>query len=118
MDFLPPLRHQVLREAYVLLERLQLPPLQPLTPPPELEPRPVSPLPVLHIDWGELEGNLAIFDGPPVPQIQQPVVVPVPQFEPDHFVPPPPMPRVDWAAIAHALFTAAEQQHREQQGTL
>ena len=115
-DFLPPLQHQVLREAYVLLERLQLPPLQPLTPPPELEPRPVSPLPVLNIDWGELEVNLAIFDGPPVPQIQQPVAVPVPEFVPANFAQPPPMQQVDWAAIAHALFTAAEQQYRQQQG--
>ena len=112
----PPLQHQVLREAYVLLERLQLPPLQPLTPPPELEPRIVSPGAVFDIDWEELEEGLAIFDGPPVPLMQQPIVVPVPQFEPAHFVQPPPMPRVDWAAIAHALFVAAEQQHREQQG--
>ena len=101
----PQLEHRVLREAYVLLERLQLPPLQPPTPPPELELRPEEPLPVLEIDWGELEAHLVAFDGPPVPQLEQPVVVPVPQFVP-----------VNWAAIAHALFTAAEQQHREQQG--
>ena len=35
----PPLQHQTLREAYILLQRLQLPPLQPITPPPELPPR-------------------------------------------------------------------------------
>ena len=112
---LQPLQHQVLREAYVLLERLQLPPLQPMTPPPELEQRVSSPGLEVEIDWEVLEEGLAVFDGPPVPQIQQPVAVPVPQFEPANFLQPPPMPRVDWAAIAHALFVAAEQQHREQQ---
>ena len=101
-DLLPPLQHRVLREAYALLERLQLPPFQPLTPPPELQPHPVSPLPMLHIDWGVLEGNLAIFDGPPVPLLLQPCVVPIPQFVPVQFSQPPPLLQVDWAAIAHA----------------
>ena len=35
LEFPPPLQHQALREAFVLLNRLQLPLLQPLTPPPE-----------------------------------------------------------------------------------
>ena len=108
-----PLQHQVLREAYVLLERLQLPPPQPLAPPPELRPHPVPPLPVLHIDWGELEDNLAAFDGPPLPALQQPSIVPYPQFVPVHFAPPQPLQQVDWAAIAHALFTIAEREHQQ-----
>ena len=38
LEFPPPLHHQTFREAYILLHHLQLPPLQPLTPPPELPP--------------------------------------------------------------------------------
>ena len=111
-ELLPPLQHRVLREAYVLLERLQLPPLQPLTPPPELQQHPLTPLPVLHIDWGELEGSLAAFDRPPMPQLQQPAVAPYPQFVPVHFAQPLPLPQVDWAAIAHSLFVVAEREHQ------
>ena len=114
-ELLPPLQHCVLREACVLLERLQLPPLQPLTPPPELQQRPLTPLPVLHIDWGELEGNLAAFDGPPLPLLQQPTIVPYLQFVPVHFAQTPPLPQVDWAAIAHALFMVAEREHQLKQ---
>ena len=36
VEFPHPLQHQVLREACVLLQRLQAPPLRPITPPPEL----------------------------------------------------------------------------------
>ena len=57
-ELLPPLQHRVLTEAYVLLERLQVPHLQPLTPPPEQQQRPLTPLPVFHINWEDLEGNL------------------------------------------------------------
>ena len=40
LEFPSPLHHQTFREAYILLHRLQLPPLQPLTLPPELPKRP------------------------------------------------------------------------------
>ena len=43
VEFPLPLQHQALREAYVLLHRLQLPPMQPLTQPPELPPCPRTP---------------------------------------------------------------------------
>ena len=55
---------------------------------------------------------MANFDAPqqhlaPPPQLvlQQPIVVPQPQFEPAFFAPPPPLPQVDWAMIAYALFS-------------
>ena len=65
-----------------------------------------------------LEAAVADFDGPqhfvwpPQPLIpQQPEVVPNPEFVPISFQPPPPLQRVDWAGIAHALFTIAEREH-------
>ena len=107
-----PLQHQVLREACVLLQRLQAPPLRPITPPPELPP------PQQEQDWVEVEAAVARFDGqeylvvPRVPLLQQPEIVPVPQHIPIGFAAPPPMPEVDWAAIAGALFAVVEQEHR------
>ena len=104
----PPLQHQVFREACVLLQLLQVLPLRPITPPPEL-PQHHQP-----VDWVELEVAVATFDGqeylvvPRVPLLQQPEVVPVPQHVPTGFTAPPPMPEVDWAGIAQALFTIVE----------
>ena len=119
LDFPPPLQHQTLREAYVLLQRLQLPPLQPLTPPPEFPPRAQSPPLDQAVDWVELEAEVAHFDGQQylvVPRslvLQQPDVVPVPQHKPMNFAAPPPMPEVDWANIARALFSIVEQQSQQ-----
>ena len=72
-EFAPPLQHQALREAYVLLHRLQLPPLQPLTPPPELPPRQLT-LPLEQEYWVALEAAVAHFDAPQ----QQYLVLPPP----------------------------------------
>ena len=47
---------------------------------------------------------------PPMLVPQQPDVVPCPQFVPAGFVQPPPLPQVDWAMVAYALFTVAEQE--------
>ena len=108
----PPLQHQVLREACVLLQRLQDPPLRPITPPPEL-PQHQQPE-----GWIELEADVARLDGqeyllvPRFPLLQQPEVVPVPQHVPAVFVVPPPMPEVDWAAVARALFTVVERENQ------
>ena len=117
IKLLPPLQHQPFREAYVLLRHLQLPPLQPVTPPPELPPRHSTP-PLEQEDWVVLEAAVADFDGqhhfvlaPPPLVLQQPEVAPVPQFVPLSFEPPQPLQQVDWAAIAHALFTIAEREH-------
>ena len=101
-EFPLPLHHQVLREAYVLLERLQDPPQRPLTPPPELE-----------VDWEGLEAALADFDAPQPLILQQPEVVPQPQFVPLLYVQPQPLPQVDWAMVAYALFIIAEQEHQQ-----
>ena len=121
-EFPPPLQHQVLREAYVLLQRLQLPPLQPLTPPPE---RPLTQPPVQEVDWVELEGGLAAFDAlqqslelPPPLILQQPAVVPFPQLVPFNFVPPLPLPQVDWAMVAYSLFLITEREHQQRHGGL
>ena len=106
----PSLLHQVFREACVLLQRLQVPPLRTITPPPEI-PQHHEP-----VDWVELEAAVATFDGqeylvvPWVPLLQQPEVMPVPQHVPTGFIAPPPMPEVDWAGIARALFTIVERQ--------
>ena len=54
-EFQPPLQHQVFREAYVLLQHLQLPPLQPFTPPPELPPWNLTPPHDPAVDWVELD---------------------------------------------------------------
>ena len=115
-EFPPPLQHQTFREAYVLLQRLQLPPLQPITPPPELPPRALTPPPEQEVDWVEVEAAVAEFDGrryivvPEPPALQQPETAPVPQHVPLNFQPPQPMQPIDWAEIARALFTIAESQ--------
>ena len=65
-----------MQQAYVLLERLQLPvahlqqlqqPQRPRTPPLEVEP---------EVDWVELEEGLAAFDAPLPQQVE-----PLPQLE-------------------------------------
>ena len=88
----PPLQHQALREAYVLLHRLQLLSLQRLTPPPELPPRQFT-TPLEQEDWVTLEAAVAHFDAPQQQYLlvpQQPTVVPYPEFVPVGFVQPPP----------------------------
>ena len=111
-EIAPALQNQTFREACVLLQRLQAPPLRPITPPPEL------PLLDQGQDWVEVEAAVANFDGqeylvgPRVPLLQQPNVAPVPQHIPTGFAAPPPMPEVDWAAIAAALFAVVEQEYR------
>ena len=120
LEFPPPLQHQALREAFVLLNRLQLPPLQPLTPPPEFPPRPPTPPEEEVVDWQDLEEAVAAFDGqhhfapPPMLVPQQPNIVPQPEFVPVGFAQPPPLPQVDWAMVAYALFTLAERESRQQ----
>lgn len=112
----PPLEHQVFREAYVLLERLQDQSQRPLTPPPETE-----------VDWAGLEEALADFDAPQHPLVlplqqqlvppplilQQPDVDPYQEFVPQPVLQPPPLPQVDWAMVAYALFSIAERKHRD-----
>ena len=94
----------------MLLQRLQVPPLRTITLSPEI-PQHHEP-----VDWVELEAAVATFDGqeylvvPRVPLLQQPEVMPVPQDVPTGFIAPPPMPEVDWAGIAQALFTIVERQ--------
>ena len=119
-ELLPQLRNQTLREAYLLLQRLQLPPLQPITLPPELQPRAPSPPPEQVEHWHTLEVEVENLDGRQyavlVTQplaIQQPQVTPVPEHVPAGHQQPPPMPAVNWALVAHALFTIAEAEHRE-----
>ena len=60
-----PQRRHLLRNAYILLGRLQEPlpqaALRPLTPPPEVEP---------DVDWVVLEEGLADFDAPWQPQVE------------------------------------------------
>ena len=113
----PQLQNQTFREACVLLQRLQIPPLQPLTPPPELPPRALTPRPDQAVDWVSLEAAVANFDrqqyivlSPPL-EVQQPEVASVPQHVPMCFAPPPPLPQVDWANIAYSLFLVAEREH-------
>ena len=112
------LQHQVLREACVLLQHLQAPPLRTITPPPELPP------PQQQEDWVELEAAVARFDGqeylvvPRVPLLQQPEVVALPQHNPAGFAASPPMPAVDWAVIAGALFEIVERENRQRAGTV
>ena len=63
LDFIPPLQHHTLREACVVLQRLQLPPLVPITPPPEFAPQlPTPPLP--RERWEGIEAAVALFDTP------------------------------------------------------
>ena len=103
----------------MLLQHLQLPPLLPITPPPELPRLDQDPPLNQSVDWVELEAAVATFDGqeylvvPRSPLLQQPEVVLVPQHVPAGFAIPPPMPEVDWATIARALFTVVEQQHQQ-----
>ena len=61
-ELLPQLQHQTLSEAYVLLQQLQLPPLQRITPPPELPPRAPTPPPEEEEQWATLELELARLD--------------------------------------------------------
>ena len=103
----------------MLLQRLQLPPLQPIAPPPEQPAREPTPPPDPEVDWVEVEAAVARFDGQQyllVPQplaLQQPEIVSVPQHVPFNFAVPPPMPPVDWAEIARALFSLAEGQSQQ-----
>ena len=99
----------------VLLQRLQLPPLQPITPPSELQPRPQTPPPEEEEQWQAVEVEVEDPDGHQYTvlvahplAVQQPQVVPVPEHVPAGYQPPPPMPAVNWALVAHALFTIAE----------
>ena len=62
LELPPPLQHQILREAYVLLQRLQLPPLQPITPPPELPSHTLTPPPDQE-GWVEVQATVATVDG-------------------------------------------------------
>ena len=117
-ELFPPLHHQTFREAYVLLQRLQLPHLQPVTPPPEFPPRHLTP-PLEQEDWVVLEAAVANFDGPqqfvlPPQQLvlQQPEMALYPEFVPVSLVPPQNLQLVDWAAIARALFTIAERENQ------
>ena len=50
---------------------------------------------------------------PPQLVLQQPEVVPFPQFVPAQFAPPPQLPQVDWAMVAYALFTIAEKESQQ-----
>lgn len=117
-DFPPPLQHQVFREAYVLLSRLQLPPLQPLTPPLESPQQPLAP-PLDQEVWVDLEATVARFDAPQqvvLPQplmVLQPEVVVSPQYVPVALVQPQPLGQVDWAGIAYVLFTIAEKENQQ-----
>ena len=45
-------------------------------------------------------------------ELQQPEVVPEPELVPERFVQPQPLPQVDWARIAAALFMIAEHENR------
>ena len=118
---LQPLQHQTFREAVVLLERLQLPVLQPFTPPPELPQRPPTPPPEQLVDWVCLEAEVASLDGqqclfvPPGLTLQQPDVVALSQHVPGQFVALPPIQQVDWAAIAKAIFMIAEREGNQPQ---
>ena len=118
-EFLQPLQHQTFREAVVLLERLQLPVLQPFTPPLELPQRAPTPPPEPILDWVCLEAEVASFDGhqclvlPPGMTLQQPDVIPLPQHVPGQFVAPPPMQEIDWATVAKAIFAIAERESQQ-----
>ena len=116
-ELAPQLQNQTFREAYVLLQRMQVPRLQQLTPPPEFPPREIALPPEQDEGWLELE--VADFDGSryvvlkqPL-ALQQPQVAPVPEHVPAGYQQPPPMPAIDWALIAHALFAVAEREHGE-----
>ena len=73
---------------------------------------------------GRSEAAVARFDGQEylvvsrVPLLQQPDVVALPQHIPAGFAEPPPMPAVDWAVIAGALFEIVERENRQRAGTL
>ena len=120
LDYPPPLQHQTLREAYVLLQRLQLPPLQPITPPPELPPRALTPPPDQE-GWVGVDAAVATINGqeyivfPQPLELQQLEVAPVPELVPGQFVQPQQLPPVDWARIAAALFMIAQHENRRGQ---
>ena len=120
VDYPPPLQHQTLREAYVLLQRLQLPPFQPITPPPEHPPLVLTPPPDQE-GWVEVDAAVATINGqdyivfPQPLELQQPEVAPEPEFVPGQFVQPQQLPQVDWARIAAALFY--DSRARESPGT-
>ena len=119
VEFPPPIQHRMLREAYVLLSRLQLPPLQLVAPPPEFPLRPPTPPPEQRVDWEGLEAAVAEFDAPgafelpPQLGLEQPEVAACPQYMPANFAAPPPLPPVDWAMVAYALFTIAERDSQQ-----
>ena len=116
-ELLPQL-HQTLREAVALLQRLQVPPLQTITPPPELPPHALTLPPEWAVEWDVVEAGVANFDGRdyavlvPVLELQQPQVVAVPELLPPRLAQPQPIQPVDWALVAHALFSIAEREHR------
>ena len=115
-ELLPPLQHQTLREAYVLLQQLQLPPLQRIMPPPELPPRAPTPPPEEEEQWETLELELARLDDKSYSiTVTQPLAIQQPQVE--HVAAghtqQQQMPAVDWALVAHALFTVAVAEHRQ-----
>ena len=114
-EIAPGLQHPVFREACVLLHRMQLPPLQQITPPPELAPRPVTPPPEPEEEWVQLEAAVAAFDRERYVLVAQPLTLQQPQIAPvpTGYQPPPPMPAVDWALVAHALFSVAERENAE-----
>ena len=118
-EITPELRNPVFREACVLLHRMQLPPLRQITLPPELPPRLVTPPPEQEEKWVQLEAAVAAFDGQRYVLVAQPLVLqgpqvaPVPEHVPAGYQPPPPMPAVDWALVAHALFSIAEREDAE-----
>lgn len=66
-------------------QQLQQP--RPLTPPPEWDP---------EVDWGLLEGQLAGFDGPQLPDV-------IPQLEQNL-----PKQPIDWALITYVLVIARD----------
>ena len=117
-ELLPQLHHQTLREAVVLLQRLQVPPLQKITPPPELPPRDLTPPPEQAVEWDVVEAGVANFDRRdyvlfvPALELQQLQVVAVPELLPQRLAQPQPIQPVDWALVAHALFSIAEGEHR------
>ena len=102
-----------------MLWRLQLPELERITPLPE-QPAGVPTQPLeQEVDWVEVEAAVAEFDGqryflvPQPPTLQEPEVLAVPQHIPFDFAAPPPMPPVNWAEIAGALFSLAERQNQQ-----
>ena len=50
---------------------------------------------------------------PPPLGLEQPEVAACPQYMPANFAAPRPLPQVDWAMVAYALFTVAEWDNRQ-----